>query len=71
VYACVLDIFIGHLLVYGHNDLFAGRALGSHIDARLWFALAPIDNILDLVDFLILKFWEHLFDLESVHNSVI
>ena len=70
MYTCILDIFIGCLLIYGHNDLFTERAPGGHVDARFWFALTSIDNLLNLVDFLILEFWEHLFDLEHVHGNI-
>jgi len=40
---------------HGHNNLFAGRALSGHINLRLGFALTSIDDLLDLVNFLILK----------------
>jgi len=55
VRACILDILTGYLLAHRYNNLFAGRALGGHIDSRLGFALAFIDNLLDLINFLILK----------------
>ena len=69
VRVCILDVCVGCFLVYGNNNLFARRALGGHIDVRLGFTLAIID-LLDLVNFVILEFQEHLFDLESVHCCI-
>ena len=35
----ILDISVGYLFVHGNDNLFAGRALSSHVDVRLIFAL--------------------------------
>jgi len=70
VKTCVLDILIGRLLAYRYNNLFVGRALSGHIDMRLGFVLTSIDDLLELIYFLILKSCEHLFDLESVHHGI-
>jgi len=37
---------------------------------RLGLALASIDDFLDLIDFLILKFWEHFLDFKWVHGGI-
>ena len=44
--------------------------LGGHIDAGLWFALATINDFLNLIDFLILQLRKHFLDFESVHNNI-
>ena len=67
---CVLDIFVGCLLAHGHNDLFMGEALGGHVDLRLRFVIISIDDLLYLINFLILQFWEHLLDFEHIYDSV-
>jgi len=70
VRARILNIHVGCFLVHGNNNLFARRALSGHINARLGFALTAVDDFLDLVDFVVLEFWKHLFDLESVHCCI-
>ena len=70
VRAHILDVHVGCFLVHGNNNLFARRALSGYINMRLGFALATIDDFLDLVDFVVLEFREHLFDLESVYCCI-
>jgi len=66
----ILDVCIGCFLVHRNNNLFVRGSLSGHFDVRLGFALAAIDDLLDLVDLVVLKFGEHLFDLESIHYCI-
>jgi len=68
--ACILDISAGHLFVHRNDNLFAGRALSSHVDARLrfTFTITAVNDFLDLVNFVILEFGEHFLDFKSVHH---
>jgi len=70
VHACILSILSSYLIAHGNNDLLMRRALGGHIDVELWFALAAINDFLNLIDFLILKLREHFLDFKSVHSNV-
>jgi len=66
----ILNILVSCLLVHGYDNLFARWTLSYHIDARLRLALASVNDFLDLIDFLILKFWEYFLDFEYVHGSI-
>jgi len=66
----ILDKCVGCFLVYGNDNLFARGSLGSHIESRLGFALATINDLLNLIDLVILEFRKHLFDLESVYYCI-
>jgi len=66
----ILDILVGHLLVHGYDNLFARWALSYHIDVRLGLALASINDFLDLINFLILKFQKHFLDFEHVYGGI-
>jgi len=66
----IFDVHVGCFFVYGNNNLFVRGFLSSHIEARLGFALTAVDDLLDLVDLVVLEFWEHLFDLKSVHHCI-
>ena len=50
----ILDVFVGCLFAYGHNDLFMGGAFGSYVDLGLMFAIVSIDDLLHLINFLVL-----------------
>jgi len=50
------DVYIGYFLVHRNNNLFVRRALSDHIDVRFGFALAAVDDLLYLVNFVVLKF---------------
>ena len=67
---CILNECVGYFLVYRNNNLLARGFLSGHVDARLRFVLATIDDLLDLINLVVLEFWEHLFDLESVHCCI-
>jgi len=66
----ILDILVGCLLIHGYDNLFARQALSCHIDARLGLILTSVNDFLNLIDFLILKFQEHFFDFEHVHSGI-
>jgi len=66
----ILDVYVGYFLVYRNNNLFVRGSLSSHINVRLGFALAIIDDLLDLIDLIVLELWKHLFDLESVYHCI-
>ena len=68
---CIFAIFFYCLIIHGNNDLLTKGTFHSHIDLRFCFVLDAIDNFLNLINFLVLKFWEHLFDFESVYRDVI
>jgi len=64
----ILNILVGHLLVHEY-ELFARWALSCHIDV-IGLALTFINDFLDLINFLILKFQEHFLDFEHVHDGI-
>jgi len=68
--AHILNICEGCFLVHENNNLFVRRALSDHVDVRFGFALTAIDDLLDLINFVVLEFWKYLFDLESVHHCI-
>jgi len=70
VVTSILDILVGCLFVHEYNNLFARQALSYHINVRLGLALTSIDDFLDLINFSILKFWEHFLDFECVYGSI-
>ena len=40
------------------------------VNSRFGFAFASIDDLLNLVNFVVLELWEHFFDFESVHCCI-
>jgi len=70
VRVCILDECIGCFFVHENNNLFARGSLGDYIELRLGLALTTVDNLLNLINLVILEFWEYFFDLESVHHCV-
>ena len=68
--ACIFNVLTGYLFVHGNNDLFTERALGSHINMRLRFVLTAVDDFMDLINLVVLKFREYLFNLESVYHHI-
>ena len=50
----ILDVCISCFLVHGNNDLLVRRVLSGHINMRLGFALTTVNDLLDLVDFVVL-----------------
>jgi len=68
--AHIFDVCIGCFFVYENDNLFARRALCGHVNSRFGFVFASIDDLLNLVNFVVLEFWEHLFDFESVYCCI-
>ena len=68
--ARIFNVYIGCFFVHRNNNLFTRRTLCSYVNLRFGFAFTSIDDLLNLVNFVVLEFWKHLFDFESVHHCI-
>ena len=50
--------------------MLLGRIFCGHVEMRFWFAIVPIDNFLDLINFLIMKIRECFLDLQDIHCNI-
>ena len=66
----VFKVPFGDFIVHRYDDLLSERIFCGHVEARFQFAIVPIDDFLDLIDFLVMKMCEHFLDLQGIYCNV-
>lgn len=67
--AWIFDKTIHIDIFYWNYDLFMQRALGGHVNPKLWFVLTAYD-FLNNFNFLVLKIWKSLLDFKHFPSNV-
>ena len=68
--AYIFKVPFGNFIVYWYDDLLLGRTFCGHVEMRFQFTVVPIDDFLDLINFLIQKIWECFLDFQDIHCNI-